>query len=123
MIVMQVRNVRKNAPSRGLYFLETRTVCVRAVKGCVCVSAAAYLFHPGHSANTHSKEPLVVIQAITQPEKRKKSGSGETEGEIAVQGMMPDSPRFHSIIFSDSTVFWHVSTQGLLRCWARYRGN
>lgn len=76
-------------------------MCVwMAVKGCVCVSAAAYLFHPGHSANTHSKEPLVVIQAITQPQKKgKKSGRGETEGEITVQGMMPDSLRFRDYLF------------------------
>lgn len=115
---MQVRKKKKNSPSRGLYFLETWTVyvcvCVcarRAVKGCVCVYAAAYLFHPGHSANTDSKEPLVVIQAITQLQKRKKKGGrGETEGEITAPGMIPDRPCFHSIIFSDSAAFWQVST-------------
>lgn len=92
----------------SLYFLECVCMCVSArrdAEGCVCVSTTAYLFHPGHSANTHCKEPLVVIQAITQLQKR---GRGETEGEITALGMKPDSLRFHSIIFPDTSAFWHV---------------
>lgn len=85
MVVMQVRKIKKNLPfSRSVFPRDINSVCVcvcarRAVKGCVCVYAAAYLFHPGHSANTHSKEPLVVIQAITQPQKRKKKVEEERQ--------------------------------------------
>lgn len=85
-------------------------VCVRVsarrdAEGCVCVSTTAYLFHPGHSANTHCKEPLVVIQAITELQKkgkRRHRGWNNGIGDEARQSALS------LIIFPDTSAFWHV---------------
>lgn len=56
----------------GLHVLFKHGHCACAcVWACVCMCAASlpYLLQPGHSANIHSKEPLVVIQGVTQPRK------------------------------------------------------
>lgn len=37
---------------------------------CVCAPVASYLLLPGHSVDTHSKKPLVVIHSVTQPWKK-----------------------------------------------------
>lgn len=40
---------------------------------CVCAPVASYLLLPGHSVDTHSKKPLVVIHSVTRPWKKKMS--------------------------------------------------
>lgn len=37
---------------------------------CVCAPVASYLLLPGHSVDTHSKKPLVVIHSVTRPWKK-----------------------------------------------------
>lgn len=48
---------------------------------CMCVASSSYLFLPGHSADIHSKEPLVVIHGNTQPGKMSPWGEGERQSE------------------------------------------
>lgn len=66
----------------GLYVLETWTICMCVgvqVCACMCAASSPYLLHPGYSANIHSKEPLVVIQGVTQPQKMSLYGEGERQ--------------------------------------------
>lgn len=54
-------------------------VCV-GVYVHVCGLSSPYLLLPGHSADIHSKEPLVVIHGVTQPpENVTIRGKGETK--------------------------------------------
>lgn len=67
---------------------------------CVCAPVASYLLLPGHSVDTHSKKPLVVIHSVTRPWKKKfhHKGKAETKREesklekASGVGLWPDDP-------------------------------
>lgn len=74
-----------NDTTTSFGFYDCRSLSLKAWTICVCVCAFAsspYLPLPGHSADTHSKEPLVVIHGVTRATKNvTMRGRGETKRE------------------------------------------